>query len=89
MKMLFIPAIAGAFLLSACAPNELLQKQENEYQAMAGMHKAERKEVRAEKTALAASATAAAAAQNARAARHDADAAREAFYQSVCPVDAD
>lgn len=77
--------IAGALLLSACAPNQLIEKQKTEAQSMAAMHKAERKAARANKAELAAKATAGVAIQNANEAQRQADAAREDFYQTSCP----
>lgn len=77
--------IAGALLLSACAPHQLIEKQKTEAQSMATMHKAERKAARAEKAELATKAAAAAAIQNANDAKRQADAARDDFYQTACP----
>ena len=89
MKLLIIPAILGAFIMSACAPHELLQQQAKEDKALVKLHQAERKEARASNGALAAKAASVAANQNAKTAQQQAVNARKEFNSAVCPVEAE
>lgn len=81
MKLLFIPVIMGALLMSACAPHDLLQQQANENKALAALHQAERKEARADRAEVAAKAAAVAASQHANTTQQQTEDAQASFEQ--------
>lgn len=81
MKLLFIPVIMGALLMSACAPHDLLQQQANENKALATLHQAERKDARADQAEVAAKAAAVAASQYASTTQQQAESAQANFEQ--------
>lgn len=83
MKLLFIPVIMGALLMSACAPHDLLQQQAKESKALATLHQAERKDARAGQIEVAAKAAAVAASQHAESTQQQVASAQTSFEQTM------